>query len=341
MCLPICGNMMIQGDEQCDDGNDTIYDGVIIVNLFVILIVSIVNGWHLDDFNNCQHICGDGIITKHYEEYNLNPFDLCDKCIIGCLEHCIRCENGLCYFNCLPICDDFTIFGNEQSKDSHQQGNQLMLTMQIQMKQQLRNLCFKPECLKCEQGAKKSVEMNSQQVMNNVMITYNLQQIQLWKWMYICNYGICERCQSGYFGEQYHCKSICGDKIIVHPEVCDDANLEPYDGCQFVSIPVFHNVQHVHWEFALKWENQIQMMNNIKMKFQLVVLIIVTSVKIKMFVQCANNIFNQVIHFIFLFVVMELSFLALNNVKMEMIYHIMVAINASVNVLTAVLNVKK
>ncbi|CAD8204865.1 unnamed protein product [Paramecium pentaurelia] len=271
-CLTTCGDKIIQGNEQCDDGNDNIQDGChyckLICDINCINCINgnclkcdEINGWYLNNFNHCQYICGDGIITKQYkqcDDSNQYPFDLCDNCNLSCSDHCISCENGICqncetgfiYHNqikkCLSICGDSIIVGNEQCEDS---SSDIMNSCQYcNFKCNSKCLlCDFNECLQCELGYYLRNNMCEESCGDGLIVSNEqcddlIQSIDsnCLSCRYNCGYGciictngICELCEFGYIREQYRCKPICGDQIIVYPEVCDDANLEPYDGCHF------------------------------------------------------------------------------------------------------------
>ncbi|CAD8084395.1 unnamed protein product [Paramecium sonneborni] len=281
-CLTTCGDQIIQGNEQCDDANNDVQDGCYLCNLQCdvhcincqnghCFKCDELNGWYFDGSNNCHNICGDGIITKDQEQCddnNQNPFDLCNNCLLGCSDHCIICENGLCLQcevgfkflhqtqQCLPICGDSIIVGYEQCEDEYSQ----IINSCHQCKLKCNSKCLICEyhiCLQCEFGYLLRNNMCEQhcgdgikvgdEECENKQISQQLVSLgclnckqDCGSGCIICTKGICELCKSGYIRLQYECKPICGDMIIVDPEVCEDANMEPYDGChlcQYSCVP--------------------------------------------------------------------------------------------------------
>ncbi|CAD8154790.1 unnamed protein product [Paramecium octaurelia] len=271
-CIATCGDKMIQGDEQCDDGNNNALDGChlcrIVCDIHCIycengqcLKCNENNGWYLNAFNHCQYICGDGIINREYEQCddkNNNPFDLCNQCLFGCSEHCIACQNGVClkcqagfrYLHrtkqCLPICGDSLIVGYEQCEDALSEVNHSCNQCKFKCDSKCLQ-CEYNQCLQCEYGYQLRNNKCEEQCGDGIKVgdeeceyidiyqvvstgCLNCQQ-NCGSGCLICTKGICELCKQGYLREQFKCKPICGDMIIVDPEECDDANMEPYDKC--------------------------------------------------------------------------------------------------------------
>ncbi|CAD8157820.1 unnamed protein product [Paramecium pentaurelia] len=234
-CLTTCGDQIIQGDEQCDDGNNDVQDGCYLCKLQCdincinclygnCLKCDELNGWYLNNSHNCQYICGDGIVSKQYEQCddnNENPFDLCDNCYLRCSDHCISCENGLCLKcdvgfrflpqtkQCLPICGDSIIVGYEQCEDGHTE---------------IINSCNQCK-LKC----------NSKCL--------------------ICQYNKCLKCEFGYYLNNNMCEQYCGDGIRVGDEECENI-------VQIVDKIVEVDVQFVLKEYV-NFVNQDIQKNNI------------------------------------------------------------------------------
>ncbi|CAK76405.1 unnamed protein product (macronuclear) [Paramecium tetraurelia] len=189
---------------------------------------------------------------------NSNPFDLCDHCLLGCSEHCIFCYNGICLRcqvgfrqshktkQCLPICGDSLIVGYEQCEvglsEVFHSCNQCKFNCDSNC-----SLCEYDECLQCEYGYQLRNNKCEQQCGDGLKVgDEECEYIDIYQDVstgclsckqncgsgcLICTNGICELCKSGYLRDQFKCKPICGDMIIVDPEECEDANLEPYDGC--------------------------------------------------------------------------------------------------------------
>ncbi|CAK92597.1 unnamed protein product (macronuclear) [Paramecium tetraurelia] len=118
VCTPLCGDgIVIEGFEQCDDGNDIEYDGCHQCqfsckencqicdqqNCMDIQIQQCEeDGYYLID-SQCLTICGDLIIASNEQcdDDNEIPFDGCYQCQFSCPLNCYDCDNGQCL-----QCDD-------------------------------------------------------------------------------------------------------------------------------------------------------------------------------------------------------------------------------------------
>ncbi|CAD8082958.1 unnamed protein product [Paramecium sonneborni] len=208
-CIPICGDNLVVGNEECDDGNTIPYDGC-----FQCLYqcqpectdckqgvcqACQVQGWDIKN-NVCFPVCGDGYVVKGQEQCddgNSIEFDGCFMCQYQCEEMCTLCELGICYecdvlgwvvetHRCTPYCGDGIIIGYEQCDD---------------MNDDFNDGCYK--CLlACDQ--------------------YCIE----------CTEGVCQKCELGRFVESNICLAKCGDGYFVKSsEECDDGNLDDGDGC--------------------------------------------------------------------------------------------------------------
>ncbi|CAD8195876.1 unnamed protein product [Paramecium pentaurelia] len=268
-CISICGDIVIIKNEQCDDGNDNKFDGCYLCqfqcynhcihcNQGICYQCDEKNGWYLTG-TKCEFICGDGIVAKGQEQCddsNLYPFDQCNFCEQECSEHCLlcqneeclRCEKGFQYDQqnklCIQNCGDNLIVGNEQCEDQIMYYQQICEDCQFKCHHNCQ-LCNYGKCIQCQFGF-ILIDNGCEQDCGDGQIVGTEVCDSLFQYInskcfncnyncgygcLVCNQGICEVCQMGYLLDNYACQPICGDLIIVEPELCDDANLIPYDGC--------------------------------------------------------------------------------------------------------------
>ncbi|CAD8188040.1 unnamed protein product [Paramecium octaurelia] len=213
LCESICGDSIIQGLEQCDDGNVDNYDGC----------------------SNCQLI--------QYE--NCEMLQTCAVCYYG---KCIKCNDGftLEIDRCISICGDALINQQEECDNPNQQGcsdcqiqkgyvchgpsYSICKTCGMQCKEcqsinQLDLICIDcmsgfysvlDQCLQCD------INCITCQDQSNLCTS--------------CYRNDCELCESipGYYTDFQNkiCITKCGDGIVAQEEEdCDDGNLEDADGC--------------------------------------------------------------------------------------------------------------
>ncbi|CAD8134923.1 unnamed protein product [Paramecium pentaurelia] len=268
-CKPICGDLIMIINEQCDDSNNHVFDGChhcklqcyahcLKCNQGICEKCDEQNGWYLTGVN-CEFICGDGILAERQEQCddsNLNPFDLCYLCEQECSQHCIFCQIGYCleceigfqYVDenrqCIQICGDNLIVENEQCEDHMLQFFQICENCQFKCNHNC-NMCNFGKCQQCKvgytlinnecieicgDGYVVGTEVCDKLIQNINSDCYNCNH-NCRSGCLVCNYGICQICKVGYFLEQFQCKPSCGDQLIVDLEQCDDGNLIPYDGC--------------------------------------------------------------------------------------------------------------
>ncbi|CAD8087586.1 unnamed protein product [Paramecium primaurelia] len=210
-CQSFCGDGYLSNDEQCDDANNIPYDGCHQCKFQCNDYCHICNygqclqcylGYELDTINNtCQSICGDGIVA-HDEQCDYGDLRLeeeCYNCKLQCQEQCIKCVDGQCFqcyspgwelnsidMKCYPFCGDQLVQGNEQCDDGNNEDDDGCVECQFNCQQQC-TLCNISDCLECD--------------------------VEGWQ-LYI-----------------NRCYPICGDKLVLGKEECDDGNLIPYDGC--------------------------------------------------------------------------------------------------------------
>ncbi|CAD8170741.1 unnamed protein product [Paramecium octaurelia] len=221
LCKPICGDLMVVGNEECDDGNFVSYDGCFQCNFQCTRYCEdCQNGrclscqmyFKLDQLNNqCNPISPDLVIYEQPDckllnnnqcilcqfgyldqvtniciiDYNMNKCSRnCKKCL---LQTCVECEQGYYGNNCVPKCGDGIQVQEEECDD----GSQYLLD----------------SCLNCK--------------------------FQCPQYCKQCAFGVCTLCQEGFYLDivSNSCNSVCGDQIVALDEVCDDGNELRYDGC--------------------------------------------------------------------------------------------------------------
>ncbi|CAK74085.1 unnamed protein product (macronuclear) [Paramecium tetraurelia] len=208
-CIPICGDKLVIGNEECDDGNQIPYDGCFECNYqcqpectdcqLGVCYKCGVQGWDIEN-HICFPVCGDGYVVKGQEQCddgNTVEFDGCFMCQYQCEEMCTTCELGICYecdvfgwvieqHKCTPYCGDGVVIGYEQCDD---------------MNDDFNDGCYKCK-LACDQYCTDCLE------------------------------GICQKCEIGRFVDQNICIAQCGDGVFVKSaEACDDGNFDDGDGC--------------------------------------------------------------------------------------------------------------
>ncbi|CAD8199927.1 unnamed protein product [Paramecium octaurelia] len=132
-CIPICGDLQVVGNEQCDDGN-TIQNDKCYNCQFQCPI-----NCQTCDINTtlpCPDICGDGFITgnEECEDGNLIQYDGCYNCKYQCQIACSKCIRGMCsecatlgwqidLFSvpplCKEVCGDGLVVGIEECDDAN------------------------------------------------------------------------------------------------------------------------------------------------------------------------------------------------------------------------------
>ncbi|CAK70803.1 unnamed protein product (macronuclear) [Paramecium tetraurelia] len=217
-------------------------------------------GWIQDELlENCNPICGDGIIQGQEQCDNLITNHSCYQCKYSCFENCQICQFGIylqCIdgfvinsnFNCDPLCGDgnLTPYSFEQCElavNGVQDGCQDCKFISIAN----CKITYFSICIECEIGF---------QLLENACFPYCgdklvLQQYEdcddgnfepydgcyQCKFQCIENCNLCDqgqcflKCEDGYKFANNNCQSVCGDQIVTKEEDCDDGNTIKFDGC--------------------------------------------------------------------------------------------------------------
>ncbi|CAD8106425.1 unnamed protein product [Paramecium sonneborni] len=140
-CVSKCGDLIVQDDEECDDGNEIEFDGCYNCQFSCsqncqscqqgVCLDSCQLGYYL--FNNiCSSICGDLIIVgeEQCEDNNNENNDGCYQCKFTCPLNCNDCLNGECLIcntgfllfdnTCTNICGDGVLSNLEECDDGNQ-----------------------------------------------------------------------------------------------------------------------------------------------------------------------------------------------------------------------------
>ncbi|CAD8205844.1 unnamed protein product [Paramecium pentaurelia] len=201
------------------------------------IICSVCNTGQILIKNNCQPQCGDSQIELYEECEDDNNIldDLCYNCQFQCPKHCQSCDQTTT-LPCPDICGDGIISGDEECED----GNNIQYDGCYNCKYQCQSACTKCilgkcfECLTlgwytdtstdiwtCKEKCGDELIVGSEQCEdNNTIDTDGCHNCR-----YFCRKG-CSSCdfstntclsceEPGYQPEQYYCKNICGDGLLV------------------------------------------------------------------------------------------------------------------------------
>ncbi|CAD8162177.1 unnamed protein product [Paramecium octaurelia] len=205
--IPICGDKIVVGDEECDDGNNYPFDGC---------------------FNcryQCEEHCDNCVygycISKNFKQKAIQiqgdsveykfAYNFLDSIQLSCIFQCDICINNLClqcsygyYLNtinnlCETFCGDSIQQGNEQCDDGNTDNYDGC------------SLCELIQYDKCDKGL----------------------DIEKYHCTY-CYQGKCLKCIDGFLLDGDICISVCGDGLLnLMEEECD---VQAGDGCRDCKI---------------------------------------------------------------------------------------------------------
>ncbi|CAD8136801.1 unnamed protein product [Paramecium octaurelia] len=249
-CNPICGDGILQGQEECDNTslttNDSCYQCKYLCKSFCKTCLfgicsECVFGFDLDADFNCVAFCGDDYVVPYSAEQcdltdSKEQYD-CQDCrfvlIVNCghqlLSMCLVCEVGyqLLENACFPYCGDkFVLQQYEECDDGNLQPYDGCFECKFQCAE---------DCIKCYLGQ--------------------------------CIF----KCEDGYRFEDNRCLSVCGDQIVTKEEDCDDGNTIQFDGCfdcQY-SYSCPQNCHECYQGICLKCKDQYQLLISNQCQFQI------------------------------------------------------------------------
>ncbi|CAD8197266.1 unnamed protein product [Paramecium pentaurelia] len=247
-CESKCGDLIIQGLEQCDDGNLDDYDGcsdcqlIEYENCIMLQTCAVCHydkclkcndGYTLEN-NICISICGDALINKLEEQCD-NPNE------IGCIN--CQIEKGyICQGQSYSICKTCS--------------NYCIDCQTINQQNLICKDCIigyypvQDNCLECDKNC----------------ITCKIQSNLCTS----CYRSDCEICESipGYYTDFQikRCVTLCGDGILaIEQEECDDGNVENDDGCDSqckIEIPQNYINDLLVWQFTGNTTYDFQLKNS-------------------------------------------------------------------------------
>ncbi|CAD8146600.1 unnamed protein product [Paramecium octaurelia] len=244
-CSPICGDMIIKGYEECDDGNLISYDGCFqckhqCIDSCKTCILGIckqcLEGFVLNSNNYCDPQCGDGIVIP----YSIEQCDIKDdedqsgckdckytNCKQSFLSNCLECEEGFIFLvdQCYPYCDNINFLEQlENCEDGDLQSFQDCIEDGQNVDRDMNQLIivviqFVEIRLSLQ---KKNVMMAMQLYLMVVLIVFILVQ----KIVVIVIKVFVQSVKVTII-----CIVICGDGLVQEQEECDDGNDQVGDGC--------------------------------------------------------------------------------------------------------------
>ncbi|CAD8073425.1 unnamed protein product [Paramecium sonneborni] len=216
-CKELCGDFMIVGSEQCEDGNLQDTDGCKDCKFFCRIgcsscdytinkCLSCELAGFVPKYYYCDNVCGDGLVvtdpsginSEECDDRNTNNNDGCNNlCQFQCQTSCASCINNRC-----AICADGYLLTNEK----------ICIAICGDLKRVLGEQCDNSPYKSC---------INCQIKCQSTCIDCDTTGLG------------CLKCKTGYNNNDYICQSICGDQIVTNDEQCDDGNLIIGDGCHF------------------------------------------------------------------------------------------------------------
>ncbi|CAD8059006.1 unnamed protein product [Paramecium sonneborni] len=305
-CQPICGDLLVLGNEQCDDGNYEDVDGCDNCNFQLQEQCSLyengqcrvcnVEGWELT-INRCTTICGDQLIlgTEECEDGNLIPYDGCFECKFSCEELCIVCEKGVCqaclqpgwiinqYNICITQCGDgIIIYPYEQCDDGNDIPYDGCYLCEFQCSQGCIE-CQQEQCKKCDQLYQMDYQ-TAQCVNKNQLDDQNNDQLVEIQFINQNNF----RCGENQILIDNLCNNQCGNGIIINQyEECDDGNNYGGDGCSNL-CNIEHSYQCLNQQnsfslctFILAPQFNLNILSEKKQQIQIVEVTFTQQVKLK------------------------------------------------------------
>ncbi|CAD8133190.1 unnamed protein product [Paramecium pentaurelia] len=271
-----CGDLIIYGNEDCDDGNEIMYDGCyncqfqcqqqctkcINGKCFECAIL----GWYLDTITQtCKEQCYDKFKVGNEQCDDAINSSNCKDCKYFCKPDCQQCNfNNDNY--CYNVCGDSIIVSAPDVKviEECDDGNKVEFdgcNNKCQFQCQINTICAicqDRQCQYCQYGYFLNKMMNKCDCGLSCLT---------------CDYseGLgCIECQYGYELRNQICYPICGDSYITFHEECDDGNMNIEDGChqclytceQTCQFCLFGVCQECYEDYQLENERCILIINS-------------------------------------------------------------------------------
>ncbi|CAD8213911.1 unnamed protein product [Paramecium octaurelia] len=245
-CHPICGDGIIQGQEECDyliSNHSCIKCKYQCIENCQIcqfgICLQCVDGFVINSNQNCDPLCGDGNLTPYSVEQ-------CELTVNGVWEGCLDCR-----FISITNC-----------KTSY-----FSICLQCEIGFQLEeNVCF-PYC-----GDKFVLQQYEDCDDGNFEPYDGCYQckFQCIEDCNICDRGQCIlKCGDGYEFVNNKCLSVCGDQIVTKEEDCDDGNTIKFDGCFQCKYSCPENCYDCYQGTCLECIDQYQLLLSNQCKLQL------------------------------------------------------------------------
>ncbi|CAK63285.1 unnamed protein product (macronuclear) [Paramecium tetraurelia] len=206
-CTPICGDHIVVGYEQCEDGNNDIDDLCFNCQFQCPSDCQTCNS---NTMLPCSGYCGDGIVngTEECDDGNQIQYDGCHNCKFQCFSKCTNCVKGKCTQCVTKTHNHSFAMSSENCFLQCGSGNVIVSDQCIDYKSITNDECqicrFKcrSNCINCEQTT-----------------------------------GRCLDCNVGFKPNSSFCENICGDILVAqdstnfYTEACDDGNIINRDLC--------------------------------------------------------------------------------------------------------------
>ncbi|CAK87295.1 unnamed protein product, partial (macronuclear) [Paramecium tetraurelia] len=199
----ICGDKVVELQEQCDDGNLLPFDGCFGCMFSCVegcsvcqdmICLECFEGWtYLENEFSCQKQMG--------QEFSCNNYQ------IQSIDHCLQFNSVIS-----QVCENDTFIAN-----------QLLCLTQCQT-------CIDNVCYKCQPG-QNLILGQCQDLCGDQISPYTLEKCFCDLNCEECVDNICYSCKNNLKLLDNECISICGDLAIQESEDCDDGNDIEFDGC--------------------------------------------------------------------------------------------------------------
>ncbi|CAD8083688.1 unnamed protein product [Paramecium primaurelia] len=247
-CQPICGDLQILGNEECDDDNRVLNDKCFNCRFQCPAHCLTCN---IDTILPCSDVCGDGLVTglEECEDGNDIQFDGCYHCKFQCQASCTRCLMGICQecaggwyidpltWKCNERCGDLMLVGEEQCEDANQSDTDGCKECRYFCRIGCSSCNYDTGiCLACEFPGFVPKQFFCQNDCGDGLVVVDPYGF----FAEVCDdlgcNSDCKSCKQGYLLINSICEPICYDSLLVEKEMCEDSYILPYRGCQNCKI---------------------------------------------------------------------------------------------------------